>query len=105
MLEGNHRHFYKGFTFFQNDHSHRFSGYSDRVIRLAQNHCHRILVVCECERRGGHDHLIEITTGIGVYDKHGRHHHRFIGETRPNGRPMHKHRFEKVTSQSVGYYY
>lgn len=102
MLESEHRHFYKGFTFFEHDHSHKFSGHTKKFVKLDNNHCHRILVVCEADN--DHSHVIETTTGIGIYDEHG-HYHRFIGDTSLNGRPVHKHRFEKVTSPPVGYYY
>lgn len=104
-MESVHRHFYQGATFFQNDHSHRFKGNSDQIIRVARNHCHRILVVCECDRRGGHCHVIEITSGIGIYDRHGRHHHRFSGETSFDGRPRHNHIFDRNTNPAIGYYY
>lgn len=102
MLEREHHHWLAGSTSREHGHSHSFTGHTKRFIQLDNNHCHRIKVIVVVDK--DHDHIMDIMTGPGIYDEHG-HYHRYIGKTTISGRPQHEHRFDRITSPPLGYYY
>lgn len=103
MPDQEHVHEFYGDTSFDYGHSHRYLGYTTPAVETEFDHTHLILVVILVDI--DHDHVLEVFTGPGIYTERG-HVHRFIGETSLNGRPLHTHRFDNVTSlPPIPYFY
>lgn len=90
-----HFHFIKGFTTYNLEHNHAYSGRSDYAYNFPQHrHYYSIYTTFD----SGHSHLIYGYTGPAIYLPNGRHYHLFYGRTTVDGSTPHYHEYQGITS-------